>query len=129
MAPASIREVRDEAAACAAPAAAGRIPEITPSELALRTARGDRLTLVDVRERQEWDIGRIPGARLAPLSRLADEMGGLDPASEIVLYCKGGTRSQAAGQQLRAAGFTRVLSLAGGILRYAADVDPSLPRY
>jgi len=121
-----IQEVRDEPGACAAPAAGAAIPEITPSELALRMGRGDRLALVDVREQGEWDVARIPGARLAPLSRLAEETGDLDRAAEVVVYCRSGVRSQRAGQQLRAAGFTRVLSLAGGILRYGEEVDPSL---
>jgi rhodanese-related sulfurtransferase len=85
--------------------------------------------LPDVREPHEWEITRIPGARLAPLSRLGDELARLDPARELVVYCKSGIRSQEAGRQLRAAGFARVSSLAGGILRYGTDVDPTLPRY
>ena len=53
----------------------------------------------------------------------------LDPEREVVVYCRSGARSQAAGRRIRAAGFPRVLTLAGGILRYGADVDPSIPRY
>ena len=124
-----IREVRDEPLACPAPAAADRVPEITPAELARRLERGDSFTLLDVREVREWEIARIPGARLVPLSRLAEEMGSLDREREVVVYCKGGGRSQKAGLLLRTAGFARVASLAGGILRYGTDVDPSLPRY
>ncbi len=105
------------------------MPEITPLELAERMGRGDAITLVDVREPAEWETGRIPGARLVPLARLGEEMPGLDPAREVVVYCRSGVRSQTAGLQLRAAGFGRVLSLAGGILRYGAELDPALPRY
>jgi adenylyltransferase/sulfurtransferase len=56
-------------------------------------------------------------------------MAGLDPAREWVVYCKSGARSERAVRQLRAAGFTRVSNLAGGILRWSEDVDPRLPRY
>ena len=105
------------------------MPEITPLELAERIGRGDALTLLDVREPAEWGLGRIPGARLVPLARLGEAIPGLDPAREVVAYCRSGVRSQTAGRQLRAAGFARVLSLAGGILRYGAELDPSLPRY
>jgi len=125
-----IREVRDEPAACAAsPSLPGDVPEIAPADLAERLRRGDPITLLDVREVHEWEIARIPGARLVPLARLAEEMGSLDREGEVVVYCKGGARSQKAGRQLREAGFARVASLAGGILRYGTDVDPSLPRY
>jgi len=124
----AIREVREGPAACAG-APGETIPEISPVELAGRVARGDALTLLDVREPHEWAITRIPGARLAPLSRLAEEIPRLDPAGEFVVYCRSGVRSQTAGRQLRAAGFSRVLSLAGGVLRYGVDVDPSLPGY
>jgi adenylyltransferase/sulfurtransferase len=122
-------ELREETFACAPPTAPGElVPEISPIELSERMGRGDPLTLLDVREEHEWEVARIPGARLAPLSRLGDEIQRLDPAGELVVYCRSGVRSQTAGQRLRAAGFARVSSLAGGILRYGADVDPSLPR-
>src|SRR6266481_5328512 len=48
---------------------------------------------------------------------------------EIVVYCKGGSRSRAAASQLVDAGFARVANLSGGILRWQAEVDPTLPRY
>jgi len=125
----TIRDLREESGACAPRPPVDRVPEITPAELVERLARGEPLTLLDVREPHEWEIARIPGARLAPLSRLGEEMARLDPAREVVAFCRSGVRSQAAGVALVAAGFLRVSSLAGGILRYRADVDPSIPRY
>ncbi|HVP67289.1 MAG TPA: molybdopterin-synthase adenylyltransferase MoeB [Anaeromyxobacteraceae bacterium] len=119
-----IRELRDEPVACAAPQ---RVPEIAPAELEARLRRGDPFTLLDVREDDEWARGSIPGARPAPLSRLAEEVRALDRGRDVVVYCQAGVRSQEAGARLRAAGFAHVLSLAGGFLRYRAEVDPSLP--
>jgi adenylyltransferase/sulfurtransferase len=114
-----IRELREEEAACAP---AERVPEMTPRELAARLDGDAPPLLVDVREAHEWEAGRIPGARLAPLSRLDVEIPGLEPGREVVLYCRSGVRSQDAGLRLVAAGFDRVWSLAGGILRWAAEI-------
>jgi len=105
------------------------VPALLPTELAARLARGDDLDLVDVREAHEWDICRIEGARLAPLSSFADALRTLDSSRDIVLYCKVGARSARAVRQLQAAGFKRVWNLVGGILRWSEDVDPSVPRY
>jgi adenylyltransferase/sulfurtransferase len=102
---------------------------ITPRELADRLARGDDLQLVDVRERGEWDIARLSGARLVPLATLADSLASLDREREIVVYCRMGVRGERAAQTLRAAGFPRVRNLAGGINRWSEDVDPSVPKY
>ena len=121
-----IRELREETVACPP---VETIPEMSPADLAARMLGTDPPLLVDVREAHEWQVARIPGAHHAPLSRLDAGLPGLDPARELVLYCSAGVRSQQAGRRLRAAGFTRVWSLAGGLHRYATDVDPSLPRH
>jgi len=105
------------------------VPALTPSDLAARLQRGDDLDLVDVREPHEWDICRIEGARLAPLSSFAEALRTLDSARDVVLYCKSGARSAKAARQLQAAGFKRVWNLAGGILRWSEEIDPSIPRY
>jgi molybdopterin/thiamine biosynthesis adenylyltransferase/rhodanese-related sulfurtransferase len=108
---------------------ADAVPEITPTELADRLRRGDDFDLIDVREPHEWEIARISGAQLIPLAALADALITLDGSRDIVVHCKGGVRSAKAVRQLRAAGFTRIWSLAGGITRWSEDVDPSTPRY
>jgi sulfur-carrier protein adenylyltransferase/sulfurtransferase len=105
------------------------VPALTPADLKARLDRGDDLDLVDVREPHEWDICRIQGARLAPLSSFADALRTLDSARDVVLYCKSGQRSAKAARQLQTAGFKRVWNLAGGILRWSQDVDPTVPRY
>jgi adenylyltransferase/sulfurtransferase len=69
------------------------IPAITVAELDERRRKGTDLDLVDVREPHEWDIARIEGARLAPLSRFAESLRTFDSARDVVLYCKSGGRS------------------------------------
>ena len=104
------------------------LPEITPRELAERLRAGD-VTLIDVREPFEWEIARIDGATLVPLATFPAHIASLDPAREYVIQCKGGVRSAKAVRQLQAAGFTKVHNLAGGILRWSADVDPTVAKY
>jgi sulfur-carrier protein adenylyltransferase/sulfurtransferase len=113
----------------AEPRAVGGFVEVSPRELQGRLSRGEELQLIDVREQFEWDIARIPGARLVPLATLPDVVATLDRDREVVVYCKGGSRSRAAASHLADEGFSRVTNLTGGILRWQAEVDPTLPRY
>jgi sulfur-carrier protein adenylyltransferase/sulfurtransferase len=113
----------------AAPVAATDVVEIMPAVLAERLARGDDFDLIDVREPYEAQIASLPAARLIPLGTLAAAFETLDRAREIVVMCRSGKRSADAARQLQAAGFTRVSSLAGGILRWSDDVDAAVPKY
>jgi rhodanese-related sulfurtransferase len=82
-----------------------------------------------VREQFEWDLARLPGALHVPLADVPAALYLLSAHDEIVVYCKSGRRSQQAAEQLVAAGAPSVLNLAGGILRWGEEVDPSIPRY
>lgn len=107
------------------------VPEITPTELKTRLDRGDPLTIIDVREPFEWDIGNLEsqGARLIPLKQVPERLGEIDRDEEIVLQCRSGARSAQALGYLRQQGYTRLLNLRGGILAWADEVDPSIPKY
>jgi adenylyltransferase/sulfurtransferase len=107
----------------------GAIEEIEPAQLARRIESGEKLEIIDVREPYEWAIGHIPGARLVPLSTIAEEIPRLDKRRETILYCKVGARSLSAAQQLAKAGVSEVRNLKGGILRWIDDVDPTMVRY
>ena len=128
-----ITELIDYDAYCGVPGAhaassADEVPELTPRQLARRLEAHEDLDLIDVREPYEWDIGRIAGAKLIPLGDLASAMSTLDSRRELVVYCRSGMRSADATRRLRAAGF-RATNLAGGILRWSDEVDPSVPKY
>ncbi|HJP85453.1 MAG TPA: molybdopterin-synthase adenylyltransferase MoeB [Gemmatimonadaceae bacterium] len=107
----------------------GDVKEIQPSQLAARLATGEDLEIIDVREPFEWELGHIPGARLVPMNRIADEIPRLDKRRETILYCKVGLRSRFAAEQLADAGLSEVRNLTGGILRWIDDVDPTMTRY
>ncbi len=103
--------------------------EISAPQLKAWLDEGRPVTLLDVRNPQEWDICRIEGAKLIPLPELQDRLGELDPASTIVAQCHGGVRSARAVNFLRQMGFSRAINLAGGIDAWSVQVDPSVPRY
>jgi adenylyltransferase/sulfurtransferase len=103
--------------------------DMTVRELKARMERGDPPLVVDVREPYEFDICRIPGAVLIPLARLADRLSELDPGREVILQCKSGARSARATALLRDRGFVNARNLAGGILAWIDQVDPSQPKY
>ncbi|HVP38547.1 MAG TPA: molybdopterin-synthase adenylyltransferase MoeB [Candidatus Saccharimonadales bacterium] len=130
-----ITELVDYEELCGAGAAgeeaAADVPglSLSPGELRARLDRGETPLLLDVREPVEYQIARLPGARLIPLGQLPARAGELDPGADIVAYCHHGQRSLEAVRYLRAAGFPRVLNLAGGIDAWAATVDPGMPRY
>lgn len=107
------------------------IPAISAAELKRWQERGDTFQLIDVREASEWQIARIPGARLIPKDQmvLPDTVALLDRTTPIVLHCKSGARSRAVLQTLQRQGFTNLRHLDGGILAWIQDVDPALPRY
>lgn len=119
------------------PPHAAAVPEITPRELAAQLDAADPLVLLDVREPAEWQLARLPGARLVPLGTLEEVLPTLDPRQETVVYCRSGVRSATAVRRLRAAGFEHVRNLAGGILRWSeeggegmldATIDPARVR-
>ncbi len=107
----------------------GTVREITPRELAARLERRDDLVLIDVRERGEWDVARISGAKLVPLATLQEAAPGLDRTRDMVIHCHHGIRSASAVRYLQSQGFTRLWNLAGGIARWSTDVDASVPQY
>ncbi|MBN8710970.1 MAG: molybdenum cofactor biosynthesis protein MoeB [Verrucomicrobia bacterium 61-8] len=105
------------------------VPEITVEDLKKRLDAKEKFVLLDVREPFEWDIARIPGAKLIPLGELTSRMSELDSADEIVIHCKSGVRSSKALRQLQKAGFGKLANVEGGILAWADRVDPSVAKY
>ena len=90
---------------------------------------GKELTLVDVRDQNEWDICHLDGAKLMPVNELEKYIPELNREDDIYLYCYKGTRSMNALKKLHAEGFTKLKSVTGGIDRWAELVDSGMPRY
>jgi adenylyltransferase/sulfurtransferase len=103
--------------------------EITPAEVKQRLDKGDKLTLIDVREPWEFDVCKIAGAMLIPMGTVPANLQALDSDDEIVCYCHRGMRSLDVAVWLRGQGVAKVKSLAGGIERWSLEIDPNVPRY
>src|SRR3989475_1847562 len=103
--------------------------EVTAAELAAEWKRNPDVLVLHVREPPEHEIAHIEGAKLIPLSQLPDRLGDLDGHQEIVTHCHHGARSLKALEILKAAGFSKVRSLRGGIDAWSVNVDSSVPRY
>ena len=129
----SIRELIDYQEFCGIPnqqhepiAAEG---DIDPTEVKAKIDRRDPFVLIDVREPHEYEICKIPYAKLIPLGDLAKRVNELDSADEIVAHCKSGMRSAKAVDFLKQAGFKKVRNMKGGIRAWSDKVDPSVPKY
>ena len=87
--------------------------------------------LIDVREPEEWEICRIEGADLLPLSQFLElALSWLTDQSEpLLIYCHHGVRSARAAEYLARQGFAEVVNLGGGIDAWSCAVDSSVPRY
>jgi rhodanese-related sulfurtransferase len=103
--------------------------QISTKAVSERIARGDKLLLVDVREQWEYDLCRIAGAELIPLGTLPANLNTLLDADEVICYCHHGMRSLDAAVWLRQQGVENAKSMAGGIERWSAEIDPQVPRY
>lgn len=101
---------------------------ITPREVSERLQRGEKLTLVDVRQHWERQVCRIEGSKHIPLDALPACLDEFDEGAEVVVYCHHGIRSLDATAWLRQHG-VNARSLDGGIERWALEIDPKIPRY
>jgi sulfur-carrier protein adenylyltransferase/sulfurtransferase len=111
-----------------APVMTDGIAEITARELKARQDRGEKIFILDVREPHEYQICNLNG-KLIPLGELPRRVNELDSSVEMVVHCRSGKRSADAIHFLQTAGFKKLLNLKGGVLAWADEVDPSMPKY
>lgn len=94
------------------------VPQVTPREAAELVSKG--ALLVDIREQNEWDAARIPGAVFKPMSNVNDWYQDLPTDVTVVLQCRSGARSQnVANALINQAGMSNIVNLAGGIIDWA----------
>lgn len=103
--------------------------DVSVSELDEKLKRGDDFVLLDVREPHELEICRIPGSMHIPMGQVPARLNELDPTKEIVVQCRSGARSGQVAEFLRGQGYPDVHNLAGGILAWADEIDPSMTKY
>ncbi|GAA6524486.1 molybdopterin-synthase adenylyltransferase MoeB [Intrasporangium sp. DVR] len=131
----SITELIDYVEFCGVPGAPaadeGAIPEVSVREMADELAGSRPPVLVDVRGDEERAIASIPGAVPIHLDRFRsgaawDE---LPRDRRVLIHCKVGARSAEATRLAMRAGYVDVANVAGGIIAYLREIDPSQPEY
>ncbi len=109
----------------------GEVSTITATQLKAKMDADEKFFLVDVREPHEWEIVRIPGATLIPLGKFIDgsALSLLPTDIPIIMHCRSGGRSATSLQIAKSAGFSDAVHVAGGVLAWVKDIDPTLPVY
>ncbi len=104
--------------------------EISPAEVRAKLDAGQPLRLLDVREPAEHAICRIDGARLLPMQTIPNYLNELkEDGTPLIVFCHHGVRSLSVVDWLRGHGVQDCQSMAGGIDRWSAMIDPAVPRY
>ena len=106
-----------------------RIRTIGVQELQQWLQEGRDFHLLDVREKEEWDICHIEGAVHIPMRRVEAAMSGLPKQKPLAVLCHHGMRSLAVSEALVQAGFTEVFNVSGGIHAWAMEIDTDMNRY
>ncbi|MDX8403107.1 MAG: molybdopterin-synthase adenylyltransferase MoeB [Mariprofundaceae bacterium] len=103
--------------------------DITPAQLKQMMDDNPELYVLDVREPHEIEICAIDGTVKIPLGQVAERYPEIPEDRDVVVHCKLGGRSAQAVEFLQSKGYSNVKNLAGGIFRWADDIDPSLTKY
>jgi molybdopterin/thiamine biosynthesis adenylyltransferase/rhodanese-related sulfurtransferase len=112
------------------PEVAGNPDEVTVQDMKKALDNpGLGIKVVDVREPDEYEIAKVDGVPLLPLSQLNERFTELDPNQQYYLHCKAGVRSLKALSFLRQQGFKYVKSVKGGITAWSDEIDHNVPRY
>lgn len=102
--------------------------EITVQELKQKIDNKENFQLIDVREDFEYETSNLGGV-LIPLGGILIETDKIAKDKPVVVMCRSGKRSAAAIMQLEQQGFTNLSNLQGGILAWAAEIDPDVVVY
>lgn len=101
---------------------------MTVIELKEKLDRKENITVLDVREKDEFHFANIGGTHI-PLSEFAQRYQELDPEKNWAVLCHHGMRSAQAVAFLRNQGFKNVQNISGGIEAWSLQIDPKIPRY
>ena len=102
------------------------IPEVDVYQIKGRLDKGDNVNLIDVREDNEWDLGRIPTAIHLGKGIIERDIESVakNREMELILYCQGGFRSALAAESLKKMGYMNVYSMSGGFSSWAGNEFP-----
>ncbi|NHN34486.1 rhodanese-like domain-containing protein [Paenibacillus agricola] len=96
--------------------------EQMPFEVLDQIQKKERVTILDVREPDEWESGHIAGAIHIPLGDIARALNELDPKQETIVVCHSGNRSSKACDYLSSMGYN-VVNMRGGMSNWSGDME------
>ena len=105
------------------------VEEWTPKEVKEALDRGEKITLLDVREKHELAVCKIEPSVHISMKEIHLKYEDLDQYHPIIVYCRSGQRSHQVCTFLQQKGYSNVYNLSGGVLRWSDDIDPSMPKY
>lgn len=103
--------------------------EIQPEEVKRLRDAGVKFTLLDCREPWEYQTAHIEGTTHIPMQQIPSRIGEFHADDHIVVICHHGMRSMNVVGWLRQQGFDKAQSVAGGIDRWAREIDNKIPTY
>ncbi len=105
------------------------VRELSVQELHEMKLRKEAFTLIDVREQNEYAYSQMGGV-LIPMSEFGERWKEVPREGKVVIHCKSGVRSANVIQYLQQQhGYSNLYNLKGGILAWANEIDPSIPKY
>jgi rhodanese-related sulfurtransferase len=100
----------------------GTVPVIATQQLFQALAEDPEIILLDSRERQEYEVSHLPGAKWVGYEDFSlGQLAGIHKDSKLVVYCSIGVRSEKIAEQLLSAGYSNVHNLYGGIFAWANE--------
>lgn len=101
---------------------AGGWEDVSPAQ-AKQLIDENKVQLVDVREKFEYDAGHVKGAELMPVESIGNLSGKLDKSKPVLVYCATGARSSDAAGTLVSRGFKKVYNMTGGMADWTYAVE------
>ncbi|MBF6613445.1 MAG: rhodanese-like domain-containing protein [Chloroflexi bacterium] len=101
------------------------VPQIDARSVYDRWVKGE-VSIVDVREQSEWELGHIEGVELIPLGQLPERWKELNPDEQWICVCRSGNRSNYAAAALCEAGI-KASNMRGGMLEWKEEKLPITP--
>ena len=103
--------------------------EKTVTELKQMMDSGAEFKLIDVREPHEFDVCNLKG-ELIPMNEVPEHLDKIPKDVPVIVHCRSGARSGRIIQYLEQEyGYTNLFNLKGGILAWADEIDPNMPKY
>ncbi len=100
-----------------------------PKELKARLDAGEAIEIIDVRDEWELEVSKLDAAKHIPMDEILERLDEVPKDRPVVFLCRSGSRSGRVADYLTSQGYTNTYNLEGGILQWASDIDPSLPRF